>query len=49
MPDDPDVIPLQYLGVHDNDLTNVPVKELITWGLKHVSSCSEDTKGAYAV
>ncbi|CEL56332.1 hypothetical protein RSOLAG1IB_11903 [Rhizoctonia solani AG-1 IB] len=49
LPLDPDVVPLQYLGVHDNDLTKVPVDELMSWGLQNLLDTTEDPECAYAV
>ncbi|KAG8720194.1 hypothetical protein FRC09_009959 [Ceratobasidium sp. 395] len=34
--DDGDVIPLQHLGVMDNDLTKMPTDELLKWGLRNM-------------
>ncbi|KAG8723929.1 hypothetical protein FRC09_001109 [Ceratobasidium sp. 395] len=34
--DDPDVIPLQYLGVMDNDLSKVSSDNFVEWGLENM-------------
>ncbi|KAG8730428.1 hypothetical protein FRC12_020274 [Ceratobasidium sp. 428] len=39
--DDPDVIPLQHLGVMDNDLTKVSPDESLGWGLQNMERHSD--------
>ncbi len=43
----PDVIPLQYLGVMDTDLSNVTPSELMSWGLANL--WREGREGGYVV
>ncbi|CUA71576.1 Structural maintenance of chromosomes protein 4 [Rhizoctonia solani] len=45
----PDVVPLQYLGVMDNDMSKVPTHELLTWGLQNTWKTNEDSEFGYAV
>ncbi|KAG8690963.1 hypothetical protein FRC09_011779 [Ceratobasidium sp. 395] len=40
----PDVIPIQYLGVMDNDQSKVPSDELMGWGLDNMIRHSDDTR-----
>jgi hypothetical protein len=41
------VVPLQYLGVMDNDITKIPSSDLMTWGLRNLYQRTEED--AYAV
>ncbi|EUC56046.1 ATP-dependent DNA helicase PIF1, putative [Rhizoctonia solani AG-3 Rhs1AP] len=43
----PDVIPLQFLGVMDTDLSKVSARELMAWGLSNL--WSQNQEGGYAV
>ncbi|KAG8734651.1 hypothetical protein FRC10_011592 [Ceratobasidium sp. 414] len=38
----PDVIPLQFLGVMDNDLSKVSSDELMNWGLHNLQKHAND-------
>lgn len=42
--DEPTVIPLQYLGAMDNDLSQVSMMELMQWGLANLSSASSESR-----
>ncbi|CUA73486.1 hypothetical protein RSOLAG22IIIB_05336 [Rhizoctonia solani] len=44
-----DVVPLQYLGVMDNDLSKVSTNELLSWGLRNTWKTDEDSECGYAV
>jgi hypothetical protein len=41
---DPDVVPLQYLGVMDNDLSKVSSNDLMEWGLQNMQ---KDANSSY--
>ncbi|KAG8724803.1 hypothetical protein FRC09_013989 [Ceratobasidium sp. 395] len=49
--DHPDVIPLQYLGVTDSDLSKVSSEEMTEWGLHNMQRHAEDSshEPGYAV
>ncbi|KAL6303863.1 hypothetical protein BKA93DRAFT_852784 [Sparassis latifolia] len=45
--EDPDVVPLRFLGSHDVDLTDISSSQMLEWGLANL--WSEGKEGGYAV